>query len=65
METSALANLIGSYGFPIVACCAMFWELHQSGIRHQEEVEKLREALESNTLVMTRLCERIEGAENE
>lgn len=66
-----LVQLIPSLGFPIIACCAIGWycrEMIQSfmereereGERHKEEVEKFSEALRANTLVLQKLCDRLD-----
>ena len=66
-----LVQLIQSLGFPIIACCAIGWywrDMIQSflereereGERHKEEVEKFSEALNANTLVLQKLCDRLD-----
>ena len=55
MDINALTTLVGSLGFPIVACGAMFYEMHQQNRRHAEEMEKMSSALENNTLALTEL----------
>lgn len=59
MDINVIAQLIGSLGFPIVACVAMFWQMNQITKRHQEEVEKLQETLENNTKALVQLSERL------
>lgn len=60
-----LVTLISSLGFPIAACIAMGWymvrKMDAMEERHKEEVDKLAEAVNNNTLVMTRLVERMGG----
>lgn len=50
-----ILTIIGNYAFPIVACFALFWKLDKDQQRHQEEMDKLRESLNSNTSVMQEL----------
>lgn len=63
-------QLIGSYAFPIVACVAMGWyvkhltDSHTESFRemtaaHKEESEKFTEALNRNSLVLQRLCDKL------
>ncbi len=59
MDLQAITQMIGSLGFPIVACCAMFWQINQQSKRHQEEVEQLQETLENNTKALIQLSERL------
>lgn len=59
MDVNALTTLVGSLGFPIVACCAMFYEMHQQSKRHAEEMEKVSDALNNNTLALTELKDKL------
>lgn len=65
-----IATLLSQYAFPIVACVAMGWYIkyitdqHRTDIlqlnqEHKEAEERITEAINNNTLVMTRLCERM------
>lgn len=56
-----IVNLIPTLGFPVVACCACFWYLTQADERHREEVNKLSEAINNNTLVIRQLLDKIGG----
>lgn len=59
MDFSTVAQLIGSLGFPIVACCALFYRMNVQDEAHKEEVGKLTEAINNNTTALTRLVEKI------
>lgn len=59
MDVNALTTLVGSLGFPIVACGAMFYEMHQQTKRHAEEMEKVSDALNNNTLALTELKDKL------
>lgn len=59
MDAQMIANFISTVGFPIVACAAMFYLVRENDKIHREEVDKLRNALESNTQVLIRLEEII------
>lgn len=65
-----VGSLIASYGFPIVACCAMGWyvkdntqkqreEIERINNTHREELKHVTEALNNNTLALQKLCERL------
>lgn len=60
MDVNALSQLIGSMGFPIVACGAMFWYMTKLEKAHKEETDALRTALEQNTLAITKLADKLE-----
>lgn len=66
-----VAQLISAIGFPIVAAlgCAYFvkWQYEQNQKQveemrkeHKEEVANMTKAIENNTLVITRLVEKME-----
>lgn len=58
MNINTITQLIGSLGFPIVACCAMAWYVYKIGKQHREEVEKLSEVIQNNTIAINRMLEK-------
>lgn len=56
MDANTVVGLIGSVGFPIVACCAMAWFVENS-------FRDFREALERNNALLQRLIDRLGGDE--
>lgn len=64
MEIDVIVSAISSVGFPIVMCGALFWQLRKSDTDHKETVGKLTESINNNTIVMTRLVERLGGDDN-
>ncbi|MBO5108735.1 MAG: hypothetical protein J6B97_09930 [Bacteroidales bacterium] len=60
MDVSGLIQIVGSLGFPIAACIAVFWYLMKESENHKEEVNKLSEALLNNTIALTKLCDELE-----
>lgn len=60
MDVNAITQLIGSLGFPIVCCGALFWRMIKSDERHQQEIDKMSDALNNNTIALTKLTERLE-----
>lgn len=55
MDISTITTLIGSLGFPIAACVALFWYMTKQREEHKAEMEKMVEALNNNTLALNRL----------
>lgn len=55
MELSELGQLIGTLGFPIVACCAVFWYLQKESDNHKQEMTTMRDAVNANTSVIAEL----------
>ena len=74
MNTEIL-TLIGSYGFPIIACIGMAWyvkyqtdqnreDLKKINDAHEKEMDKITEALNNNTIAihdLTILIETLKG----
>ena len=60
MNVNSLIQLVGSLGFPIVACGALFWHMIKSDEQHKEEMNKMSEALNNNTSALLKLTERLD-----
>ena len=60
MDVNTLIQLVGSLGFPIVACGALFWRMIKSDEQHKEEMNKISEALNNNTVALTRLTNQLD-----
>lgn len=73
-------TLIGTMGFPIVACIAMAWYVREQAKINREDTLKLNEqhtqemmtfkdeikqALNNNTLALNKLCEKLDREEGE
>lgn len=72
MDANVIITMIGSLGFPIVACIfiALFFNKTQENYRqdikemqatHRQETDKMTEALNNNTLALQRLVDKMEG----
>lgn len=55
MDAQGLTTLIGSVGFPIVMCLIMVKVMLQMETSHKEEIDSLKESLNNNTNVLTKL----------
>jgi len=55
MELTELGQLIGTLGFPIVACCVVFWYLQKESENHKQEMNSMRDAVNANTSVIADL----------
>lgn len=49
MDVTEIMQAIGTLGFPIVACCALFYYLNKEQESHKEEMGAVTEALNRNT----------------
>lgn len=68
----SITQMVGTLGFPIVCCVALFWDRIKTEERrakeaelHRQEVSELQKAIESNTLAITALCQHLGGGKNE
>lgn len=64
MDVNTVIQLVTTLGFPIVCCIALFWRMIKSDENHKEEMDKLSEALNNNTLAINKLNERLNHGEN-
>ena len=63
MDIATVTQLIGSLGFPVAMCVALFWKINKQDETHKCEIDTMRTALEQNTVVLTKLCEKLSGGE--
>ena len=75
MDLSSIAQLIGTLGFPIAACCYLFYSMQKERdqnaeqreadrLEHKQEMDKVTEALNNNTLVVQKLVDALTSAPN-
>ena len=57
MEITEIMKLISSYGFPIVACVALF-------LFNSRTINELKATIDNNTQVMLRLVENMKKEDN-
>ena len=71
MEPNTITTIIQTVGFPIAACGAMAWYVKYITDRNHEEMKAVREAhntemkevtaaLNANTLVIQKLCDKLD-----
>ena len=61
MDIQAISTLIGSLGFPIAACIAMFWTLNKEREERMEEMKKFTEAINNNTMALESLKGKLDN----
>lgn len=75
MDFQTIASLIGTLGFPIVACCAMAYffarvndnyraDIKEIQANHKEEIAGMTTAINNNTLVIQKLVDRMDDLED-
>lgn len=60
MDANTIIQLVGSLGFPIVMCGALFWRMVKSDEQHKAEMDKLSEALNNNTMALAKLSDNLD-----
>lgn len=60
MDINIVQTLIGQLGFPIACVIAMFYMWNKEREDHKSEVAEITKAIENNTLVVTKLAERLD-----
>ena len=60
MDANTIIQIVGSLGFPIVMCGALFWRMVKSDEQHKSEMDKLSEALNNNTIALTKLSDKLD-----
>ena len=60
MDANTIIQMVGSLGFPIVMCGALFWRQVKSDEQHKAEMDKLSEALNNNTVAITKLSDKLD-----
>lgn len=72
MDVNGIVAVISSVGFPIVACIGLGWyvkyqtdnnnkEVAEMRKEHTEEINKVTDALNNNTLALQKLCDKIDN----
>ncbi len=59
MDLSVIAQLISQVGFPIACCIVMFMSLTREQDAHKSEMSAIVEAVNNNTIALTKLAERM------
>lgn len=71
MDANTIIQMVSSLGFPIIMCGAMAYyvkythdqhvtERLSTAEAHRQEMNAITEALNNNTIALTRLCEKME-----
>lgn len=71
MDTNTIITMIGSLGFPIVACLGMAYfftkvndnyrnDIKELNAAHKAEISAMTDAINNNTLVIQKLVDKME-----
>lgn len=59
-----LSTLISTLGFPIGMCLIMCYYINKINDSHKEETDNFVEALKNNTVVLQKLCDKLDSGVN-
>ena len=54
-----ILTAISTVGFPIVVAAAMFWKMNKQDEDHKQEMGKVTEAINNNTIALTKLLDKL------
>lgn len=55
-----VVSIINNVGFPIAICCGLIYLMVTQNKTHKEDNDKIRIAIENNTIIITKLCEKLD-----
>ena len=64
MDFNEIVQAIGSLGFPIAMCVALFWYMIQQNQAHKEEMNALKDAVNELQIAITKLSDKLGGNNN-
>ena len=56
-----IVGVISSVGFPITMALLLLWYIYDSNNKHKEEIDRMSEALNNNTIAITKLLDALGG----
>ena len=59
MDGQVIINAISTVGFPIVMCLILLYVVNKQNEEHKEEMSKITESLNNNTLVIQHLTDTL------
>ena len=59
MDGQVILNAISTVGFPIVMCLILLYVVNKQNEEHKEEMAKITESLNNNTLVIQHLTDTL------
>lgn len=61
MDANDIISLVGTLGFPIVMCGALFWYMIKQNEQHSTESREMRDAINELKLAIVELTDRLRG----
>lgn len=60
MDLTVLTNLISTIGFPTAISVVLMWYIMKQNDNHSNEVKALTNALNNNTVILQRVCDKLD-----
>lgn len=61
MEVTTIVELISTVAFPVCMCVLEAWYIKYQTDEYNKKVQEFNKSLDANTLILTRLTEKLEG----
>lgn len=61
MDANSIISLVGTLGFPIVMCGALFWYMIKQNEQHSTESREMRDVINELKLAIVELTDRLRG----
>lgn len=55
-----IVQIVAQLGFPIAMCLLLFWYVTKKDEAHKQEMDKMSEAINNNTIVMQKLLDKLD-----
>lgn len=65
MDANTITTLINSVGFPIATFFVCAWYINKQSDAHKEEIQNITDALNNNTLAITKLADKLGGIDED
>lgn len=59
MDANQIQQLISNLGFPIVACCALFWNNIKTSEAYNKTMEEMRSTIDKNTEAINSILNKL------
>ena len=63
MDITSILQAISTVGFPIAMCLILMWYIKSNDDNHKEEMDKITDALNNNTIALTKLASKLDIAD--
>ena len=60
MDITNIIQAISTVGFPIAMCLILMWYIKSNDDNHKEEMDKITDALNNNTIALTKLASKLD-----